>query len=105
MQTASLQCAKDPGPGIALKDFIACTLKILEEEQDLQKQHGWLSENLKSEGQCPVRGEMDSFNVDLLQLVDKTHSLTSHSSFALVSPCDEIHREVRLLLLNIFFSC
>ncbi|XP_022136029.1 histidine kinase 2-like isoform X2 [Momordica charantia] len=93
-QTASLQSAKDPGPGIALKDCIACALKILEEEQDLQRHHGWLFENIQSKGQCPIRGEMDSFNIDLLQLVDKTRSLASHSSFTFVSPCHQIQREV-----------
>ncbi|XP_023529579.1 histidine kinase 2-like [Cucurbita pepo subsp. pepo] len=92
-QAASLQCAEDPGPGIGLKECIACALKMLEEELNLQKQRGWLSENLQPEGQCPIRGEMDSFNNDLLQLVDKTRSLTSQSSFAFVSPCHQIHRE------------
>ena len=105
LQAASLQCAEDPGPGIGLKECIACALKMLEEELNLQKQRGWLSENLQPEGQCPIRGEMDSFNNDLLQLVDKTRSLTSQSSFAFVSPCHQIHREVRLLLLNTCFSC
>lgn len=88
---------------MALKDCIGCALKILEEEKDFQKQHGWLSENLQSEGQCPIRGERDFFNIDLMKKVDKTRSLTSQSSFEFVSPCHQIHREVRLLLPIIFF--
>lgn len=104
LQTASLLCAKDSEPGNALKDCIPCALKILEREQESQKKHGWLSEDLQSEGQCPIRGEIESFNIGQLQLVDKIHSLTSKSSFAFVSPCLQIHKEVRLLLPNIFFS-
>lgn len=92
-QTASLLCAKDSEPGNALKDCIPCALKILEREQESQKKHGWLSEDLQSEGQCPIRGEIESFNIGQLQLVDKIHSLTSKSSFAFVSPCLQIHKE------------
>ncbi|PON88467.1 Histidine kinase [Trema orientale] len=57
-QIASLECTKEPITERMSSDGIVCSMKVLcSEEFELQKEHKWALENVKSTNQCSVLQE------------------------------------------------
>lgn len=86
LQMLSVRCTEDFESDTSQLDGIACALKLLYWEQDLQKQYLGVEESADSNiGQCPIRTEKIPENSDQLFSEDITVPFASDLSVSLLS--------------------
>ncbi|KAJ7964720.1 Histidine kinase [Quillaja saponaria] len=65
-QMAALQSIKQGGSEMLVSDGIACTMKVqCSAEQEFEKEHRWIEENIQPIDQCPIGAEYVQRKLDL----------------------------------------
>ncbi|KAM1358774.1 hypothetical protein ACFX15_045004 [Malus domestica] len=106
-QIASLECTKEPGPGMMLGNVISCYLKVLCSDEEFQKRHKWAAENEEAKDQCLVQDENIRRKCDVSLLEDTSPSCTVQSTVSANRICEkeECAKENSRMLCTLVIQC